>query len=66
MREGESGASTEEKKLYLNMMEFSLNLVVRFTLIHIMKVRGEITDNEIVVLINSGATNNFITNHVID
>ncbi|PKU78770.1 hypothetical protein MA16_Dca000113 [Dendrobium catenatum] len=56
----------EEEKLHLDKTEVSLNLVVRFTPNHTIKVKRVIADREVGVLIDSGDTHNFISNQVID
>ncbi|KAI0488683.1 hypothetical protein KFK09_028522 [Dendrobium nobile] len=55
-----------EEKLYLDLVEVSLNSVVGFTKNHTIKVKGEIEDKEEVVLIDSGVTYNFISTLVVD
>ncbi|KAI0510225.1 hypothetical protein KFK09_010826 [Dendrobium nobile] len=63
---GGSRSDDEEEKLHLDVAEVSLNSVVGFTPNHTMKVRGEIADREVVVLIDSGATHNFISNQIVE
>ncbi|KAI0529224.1 hypothetical protein KFK09_001771 [Dendrobium nobile] len=64
---GESGpVEEEEEKLHLDVSEVSLNYMVEFTQNHTMKLKGEIDDREVLVLIDSGATHNFISNQIVD
>ncbi|PKU67640.1 hypothetical protein MA16_Dca011218 [Dendrobium catenatum] len=62
----EGGEEEMEEKLHLDLAEVSLNSVVGFTTNHTMKVKGEIEGKEVVVLIDSGATLNFISTQVVD
>ncbi|KAI0523142.1 hypothetical protein KFK09_005532 [Dendrobium nobile] len=55
-----------EEKLHLDLAEVFPNSVVGFTMNHTMKVKGELEGKEVVVLIDSGATHNFISTQVVD
>ncbi|XP_020704066.2 uncharacterized protein LOC110115235 [Dendrobium catenatum] len=70
-REAEEGGGSglemeDEEKLHLDVAEVSLNSVVGFTPNHTMKVRGEMADRKVIVLIDSGATHNFISTQMVD
>nr|GEY01616.1 putative reverse transcriptase [Tanacetum cinerariifolium] len=47
---------------YLDMVKVSLNFEMGFTPNHTMKLRGKIGDQEVAVLIDCGATHNFVKN----
>lgn len=49
-----------------DVVELSLNSVVGFTEPRTIKMKGKIDMEEVVVLIDSGATHNFITQRLVD
>nr|GEV80902.1 ankyrin repeat-containing protein [Tanacetum cinerariifolium] len=51
--------------VHLDMVEVSLNFVMGFTSPHTMKIQGIIGDEEVVVLIDSGVTHNFLSKRVL-
>ncbi|GKC40958.1 ankyrin repeat-containing protein [Tanacetum coccineum] len=51
---------------HLDMVEVSLNSVMGFTPNRTMKLRGEIGDREVAVLIDCGATHNFISSKIVE
>lgn len=63
--EKEEGSKEEAVHHHLDVVEVSLNLIVDFTPYHTMKLKGDIQGQSVVVLIDSGATYNFISNQVI-
>ena len=51
---------------HLDLVEVSLNLVIGLTSPRTMKIRGYIREFEVVVLIDCGATHNFVSSHLIE
>nr|GEZ50425.1 hypothetical protein [Tanacetum cinerariifolium] len=51
---------------HLDMVEVSLNSVMGFTPNRTMKLRGKIRDREVAVLIDCGATHNFISSKIVE
>ncbi|GJY45837.1 putative mitochondrial protein [Tanacetum coccineum] len=51
---------------HLDMVEVSLNSVMGFTPNRTMKLRGKIGDREVAVLIDCGATHNFISSKIVE
>ncbi|XP_024027885.1 uncharacterized protein LOC112093511 [Morus notabilis] len=56
----------EEEHLHLDVAEVSLNSVAGFTPNHSMKIKGRIGEQDVVVLVDSGATHNFISNRMVE
>ncbi|GKB10845.1 hypothetical protein Tco_0844768 [Tanacetum coccineum] len=54
-----------DEHVHLDMVEVSLNSVMGFTSPHTMKIRGILGDEEVVVLIDSGTTYNFLSKRVL-
>lgn len=52
--------SAQREEPHLDVAEVSLNLVVGLTSPHTKKIKGVIDEKEVVVLIDFGATHNFI------
>ena len=52
----------EEEHLHLDVAEVSLNSIMGFTPSHTMQIRGRIKEHDVIVVIDSGATYNFISN----
>lgn len=48
------------------MTEFSLNTVIGFTSPGTLKVRGNIENEDVVVLVDCGATHNFISTQLVE
>ena len=69
--EERGGEEVKEKEVekkehsYLDVAEVLLNSIVGFTPNHTIKIRGRIGEQDVVVLIDSGATHNFISNKVV-
>ncbi|KAI0519064.1 hypothetical protein KFK09_006504 [Dendrobium nobile] len=63
---GGNDSEMEEEKMHLDVAEVSLNSVVGFTPSHTMKVKREIADHGVMVLIDSGATHNFISTQIVE
>lgn len=55
-----------EDKVHCDVAEVSLNSVIDLTPPRMMKLMGKIGDREVVVLIDSGATHNFVSTKVVD
>nr|GEV04413.1 Ty3/gypsy retrotransposon protein [Tanacetum cinerariifolium] len=53
-----------DEHVHLDMVEVSLNSVMGFTSPHTMKIQGIIGDEDMVVLIDSGATHKFLSKRV--
>nr|GEV45210.1 ribonuclease H-like domain-containing protein [Tanacetum cinerariifolium] len=51
---------------HLDMVEVSLDSIMRFTPNRMMKLRGKIGDQEVAVLIDCGATHNFISSKIVE
>ena len=65
----EDDIEEEEKDashVHLDMVEVSLNSVIGFTSPRTMKIRGSIGGLDVVVLIDCGATHNFISHKVVE
>lgn len=58
--------SAQKEVQHLDVAEVSLNLMVGLTSNHTMKLRWRKAEQEVVVLIDCGATHNFISNKVIE
>ena len=65
-KEAEKENVEEEEHPHLDVTEVSLNSVVRFTPNHTMKIKWRIWEYDVVVLVDNGATHNFISNKVAD
>lgn len=56
----------EDSSAEVDMAELSLNMVVGFSSPGTLKVKGKIEDREVVVLIDCGATHNFISQKLVE
>lgn len=57
---------SDNSHVHLDSVEVSLNSVIGFTSPHTMKLRSNIGGFDIVVLIDSGATHNFISQELVE
>ncbi|GKD35000.1 putative mitochondrial protein, partial [Tanacetum coccineum] len=64
--EEEEASKDEDDHVHLDMVEVSLNFVLGFTLPRTMKLRGNIHGVDVVVLVDYGATHNFIAQRLLD
>lgn len=64
--EGLKYISAQEEEPHLDVVEISLNSIVGLTSLNTMKVKGVFEDQDVVVLIDCGATHNFIAHRVVE
>lgn len=64
-KSGEPGGETWEDTLAEELVELSLNSVVGLTAPRTMKLKGRIKGTEVVILIDSGASHNFISTELV-
>ncbi|GJY46092.1 transposon ty3-I gag-pol polyprotein [Tanacetum coccineum] len=64
--EEEEAIRDEDDHVHLDMVEVSLNSVLGFTPPRTMKLHGNIHGADVVVLVDCGATHNFITQRLVD
>ncbi|GJU14254.1 ty3-gypsy retrotransposon protein [Tanacetum coccineum] len=65
-KEEEEASRDEDDHVHLDMVDVSLNSVLGFTLPHTMKLRENIHEADVVVLVDCGATHNFIAHRLVD
>lgn len=64
--EGSEYLSTHEEEQHLDVAEESLNLGVELTFTHTMNIRGQIGEQDVMVLIDCQATQILISNKLIE